>query len=72
VLHSWGQNLHFHPHLHCVVPGGGLSADGRRWISGRRRFLLPVTHLLHQAGGSSPFPIGCNFENDLVTRLLSS
>src|SRR5437773_1764755 len=42
VLHSWGQNLHFHPHLHCVIPGGGLSADGQRWISGRRRFFLPV------------------------------
>jgi hypothetical protein len=42
VLHSWGQNLHFHPHLHCVVPGGGLSADHDRWIRGRRRFLLPV------------------------------
>src|SRR5439155_1597965 len=37
VLHSWGQNLHFHPHLHCVIPGGGLSADGQRWIFGRRR-----------------------------------
>jgi putative transposase/transposase-like zinc-binding protein len=42
LLHSWGQNLHFHPHLHCVVPGGGLSADGQHWISARRRFLLPV------------------------------
>src|SRR5260370_29799239 len=42
VLHTWGQNLHFHPHLHCVVPGGGLAPDGRRWIYGRRRFLLPV------------------------------
>lgn len=42
VLHTWGQNLHFHPHLHCVVPGGGLSADQDRWIQGRRRFLLPV------------------------------
>jgi hypothetical protein len=42
VLHSWGQNLHFHPHLHCVVPGGGLSPDRKRWIAGRRRFLLPV------------------------------
>jgi hypothetical protein len=42
VLHSWGQNLHFHPHLHCVVPGGGLSPDRQRWIHGRRRFLLPV------------------------------
>jgi hypothetical protein len=42
VLHSWGQNLHFHPHLHCVVPGGGLSPDHQHWISGRRRFFLPV------------------------------
>src|ERR1035441_3134047 len=42
VLHSWGQNLHFHPHLHCVVPGGGLSPDGERWIPARRKFLLPV------------------------------
>ena len=42
VLHSWGQNLHFHPHLHCVVPGGGLTANRDRWRNGRRRFLLPV------------------------------
>jgi Putative transposase/Transposase zinc-binding domain len=42
VLHSWGQNLLFHPHLHCVVPGGGISLDGNRWISCRPRFFLPV------------------------------
>ena len=42
VLHSWGQNLMFHPHLHCVVPGGGLSPDGQRWIACRRDFFLPV------------------------------
>ena len=42
VLHSWGQNLHFHPHLHCVVPGGGLSLDQERWVACRRHFLLPV------------------------------
>jgi hypothetical protein len=42
VLHTWGQNLHFHPHLHCVVPGGGLSPDHDRWIGGRRQYLLPV------------------------------
>jgi hypothetical protein len=42
VLHSWGQNLHFHPHLHCVVPGGGLSPRQERWIHARPRFLLPV------------------------------
>jgi Putative transposase/Transposase zinc-binding domain len=42
VLHSWGQTLQFHPHLHCVVPGGGISPDGSRWISCRPRFFLPV------------------------------
>jgi len=42
VLHSWGQNLLFHPHLHCVAPGGGLSPDGQRWISCRPGFFLPV------------------------------
>jgi hypothetical protein len=42
VLHSWGQNLHYHPHLHCIVPGGGLSLDGTRWISCRPGFFLPV------------------------------
>jgi hypothetical protein len=41
VLHTWGQNLHLHPHLHCVVPGGGLSPDGD-WIACRPRFFLPV------------------------------
>ena len=35
ILHTWGQNLLHHPHLHCVVPGGGLSADGERWVSCR-------------------------------------
>lgn len=42
VLHSWGQNLAFHPHLHCVVPGGGLSPDGKRWVGCKPNFFLPV------------------------------
>ena len=42
VLHSWGSNLLHHPHLHCVVAGGGLSPDGTQWISCRPRFFLPV------------------------------
>ena len=43
VLHTWGQQLLYHPHLHCVVPGGGLSPDGSRWVSCRRpRFFLSV------------------------------
>jgi hypothetical protein len=42
VLHTWGQNLQFHPHVHCVVPGGGLSPDGARWIASASNFFLPV------------------------------
>jgi Putative transposase/Transposase zinc-binding domain len=42
VLHTWGQNLQFHPHVHCVVPGGGLSPDGTRWVGSRPNFFLPV------------------------------
>ena len=42
VLHTWGQNLMHHPHLHCVVPAGGLSADGAAWVPGREDFFLPV------------------------------
>jgi hypothetical protein len=42
VLHTWGQNLQHHPHVHCVVPGGGLSPDGSSWISCRPGFFLPV------------------------------
>ena len=42
VLHTWGQTLTHHPHVHCIVPGGGLSADGKRWIACRPGFFLPV------------------------------
>jgi hypothetical protein len=42
ILHSWGQTLVHHPHLHCVVPGGGLSPDGARWVGCRPGFFLPV------------------------------
>jgi hypothetical protein len=42
VLHTWGQRLQHHPHVHCVVPAGGLSPDGMQWIHARPRFFLPV------------------------------
>lgn len=43
ILHTWGQNLMLHPHVHCVVPGGGFSADGTGWIRVRKAtYLLPV------------------------------
>jgi hypothetical protein len=42
ILHTWGQNLSQHLHLHCLVTGGALTADGSRWIAGRSSFLFPV------------------------------
>jgi hypothetical protein len=60
VLHTWGQNLLLHPHVHCVVTAGGLSPDARRWIPARDQYFLPVKvlanlfrgkflHALHRA-----------------------
>ncbi|HXJ88270.1 MAG TPA: IS91 family transposase [Candidatus Binatia bacterium] len=42
ILHTWGQNLLLHPHIHCVIPAGGLSPDHRRWVGPRYPFFLPV------------------------------
>jgi len=42
VLHTWGSAMTHHPHIHMIVPGGGISLDGRRWISSRPAFHLPV------------------------------
>ena len=45
VLHTWGQNLQVHPHIHYIVPAGGLALDGSRWIDSSHRFFLPVKRL---------------------------
>jgi hypothetical protein len=45
ILHTWGQRLNHHPHIHCVTPGGGLSADGKIWIPSRKNYFLDV-HVL--------------------------
>jgi hypothetical protein len=42
VLHTWGQTLHHHPHIHCLVPAGGLAWDGTAWVACPKRFFLPV------------------------------
>jgi hypothetical protein len=42
VLHTWGQTLLHHPHVHCVVPGGGIALDRSRWVACRKKFFLPV------------------------------
>ena len=45
VLHTWGRNLAYHPHVHYLVPAGGLAADGQTWLPARQKFLLPVKAL---------------------------
>jgi hypothetical protein len=45
VLHTWGRNLGYHPHIHYLVPGGGAAADGETWLSTRKNFLVPVKAL---------------------------
>jgi hypothetical protein len=58
VLHTWTQRLEHHPHIHCVVPAGGLSSDGQRWISPRKKnFFLPVN------------PLGCLFRGKFLACL---
>ncbi|MDH4101634.1 MAG: IS91 family transposase [Nitrospirota bacterium] len=42
ILHTWGQNLMDHPHIHCIVTGGGLSSNGSRWVASRKKFFIPV------------------------------
>ena len=59
VLHSWGSALTHHPHIHMVVPGGGISLDGEHWVSARPAFLLPVRVL------------GALFRRLFLTRLLA-
>ena len=45
VLHTWGSNLSYHPHVHCLVTGGGLSPDGETWMEARDNYLVPVRAL---------------------------
>jgi len=59
VLHTWGSAMTHHPHIHMIVPGGGLSPDGSRWVSSRPAFLLPVRVL------------GKLFRRLFLTRLMS-
>src|SRR5271170_5646566 len=59
VLHTWGSAMTHHPHVHMIVPGGGISLDGRRWISSRPAFLLPVRVL------------GALFRRLFLTRLIA-
>jgi hypothetical protein len=57
VLHTWSRTLIYHPHIHYLVPGGGLSPDGRQWVAARPKFLLPLK------------PLGAHFRTLFKTRL---
>jgi hypothetical protein len=63
VLHTWGQNLLHHPHVHCVVPGGGLSPDERRWVSCPHCFFLPVRVLGEVFRGKFLEMLGAAFDS---------
>jgi hypothetical protein len=54
VLHTWGQNLMHHPHLHCIVPGGGLNPIGQ-WVNSRKKFFIPVKVLSRKFRGKYLF-----------------
>jgi hypothetical protein len=62
ILHTWGQNLQHHPHVHCVVPGGGLSPDGSQWIACHRGFFLPVRVLSRVFRGKFLALLGTAFD----------
>ena len=51
VLHTWGQNLMNHPHIHCIIPGGGLSLDKSKWIKSKKKFFIPVKVLSRKFRG---------------------
>ncbi len=67
VLHTWGQNLQHHPHVHCVIPSGGLSPDHQRWVHPRYPFFLPVKVLSQVFRGKFIAALKCAFhEGKLV------
>lgn len=55
ILHTWGQNLMYHPHIHCIVPGGGLSLDNSKWIKSKKKFFIPVKVLSRKFRGKYLF-----------------
>ena len=70
VLHTWGQNLQIHPHVHYIVPAGGLALDGSRWIDSSRRFFLPVKALSHRFTKSSVSnSVNCSNKTDFTSTL---
>lgn len=66
VLHTWGQNLSFHPHIHCIVPGGGLSNDSLRFIRSGKKFFIPVKVMSRKFRGKFLFHLKEAWNNDKI------
>jgi len=64
ILHTWGQNLMYHPHIHCIVPGGGLSIDSSKWIKSKKKFLIPVKVLSRKFRGKYLFYLNKIYQNN--------
>src|SRR4029450_11870152 len=67
VLHTWGQRLQHHPHIHGVVPAGGLAPDGTRWIHARPTFFLPVKVLRQVFRGKLVASLRAAFQEERLT-----
>lgn len=63
ILHTWGQNLMFHPHIHCIIPGGGLSIDSSKWIKSKKKFFIPVKVLSRKFRGKYLFYLNELYKN---------
>jgi hypothetical protein len=63
VLHTWNQKLGLHPHVHCVVPAGGISLDHTRWVQSRSRFFLPIQVLRRVFRGKFVAGLKCAFQH---------
>jgi len=64
ILHTWGQNLMYHPHIHCIVPGGGLSIDSSKWIRSKKKFFIPVKVLSRKFRGKYLFYLNKIYQNN--------
>lgn len=67
LLHTWTQTLLDHPHIHCIVPGGGLSANGTRWISCREDFFIPVKVLSRVFRGKFLYHLKMSYKSEALT-----
>lgn len=71
ILHTWGQNLMNHPHIHCVVPSGGLSLDGNRWIDSKEDFFIPVRVLSRKFRGKFLYYLKKEYYNNSTLKFIS-